>query len=143
MEGLANCKEKPENGSNECLKLGDHAVRRLTLQFLQHLQSLSRINTLYVLEDVKQFEGSALQQVCLTAPALSLMFATFRNQTIQALDIELLARTCAEVVALDVKRNDVRTEAFSRVELCPKATKKTGYGERQLNKWEKRRSKRI
>lgn len=62
-------------------------MRLLTLEFCKHLHGFLGNSTLDAVEDEKIFEWSAVQQLCFSAPALALVFATFGDETVLSLQV--------------------------------------------------------
>lgn len=87
-------------------------MRLLTLEFFK---TPARSNKMLALKDDRLFEWSAVQQICPTAPALLLMFETFKDETAQPLLIERPAMSREVVVRLDDEDIAVREEAPSGV----------------------------
>lgn len=78
---------------------------------------------LYAPEDVKLVEWSAVEQHCLTAPALPLMLSVFENGVAGTVEIERPAGSPAKMVELDDEGRAERVETFSRVELYPEKSR--------------------
>lgn len=65
----------------------DYAMLLFTLRFLSHLHALLGTNSLYTLDGDKLLEWDAIEQLRLTTPALSLLFASLLYEFVQPLRI--------------------------------------------------------
>lgn len=74
-----------------------------------------------------------MQRSFLTAPALSLVFATLLDELASSLQIEQSALSGAEIVELDDKGDAVPGEASCRVELCLEKGPSFMYGREDLS----------
>lgn len=90
-----------------------HVMRLLTLQFLNCLHAALRSTSLHAVEDDKLTERNALQQLQLTAPAISLFFALPPAEVVDPLHIKLVAVVHPEMMKLDSTEKAVCSLATS------------------------------
>lgn len=87
-----NNEEEADTAACDHVEQGDHAKGPLTFDYFKHLHDLFGRSTLYALENDSFFGWSTVESVCLTAPALLLVFATPGEETVFYLHIERPAR---------------------------------------------------
>lgn len=93
-------------------------MRVLTSEFLKYLRGHPENSILYALEGEELFEWCAVQPLFLKASALRLVSATPGDKTARTLDVKRPAKSPAEVVKLDDKRDFMSGEAFFGIEHC-------------------------